>query len=125
MSTAGQPQPNISTLDHELNQAIASGDILGAFDKYYANDVVMQENNGEPFIGKDVNRQREQEFVDSVEEFHGAELLGEAVNGDLSFSEWTYDVTFKSGARVLLEQVAVRRWKNGQVVFERFYYKGD
>src|ERR1700676_4763273 len=88
MSTASQSQLNIAKLDHELNQAILSGDILNAFEKYYANDVVMQENDSDPFKGKEVNRKREQEFVNSVEQFHGAKLLGEAVNGDASFSEW-------------------------------------
>ena len=109
-----------------MNQAILSGDILNAFEKYYANDVVMQENDSEPFAGKEVNRKREQEFVNSVEQFHGAKLLGEAVNGDTSYSEWEYDVTFKGGGgRVKLQQVASRRWKNGQIVHERFYYKAS
>jgi len=125
MSTASQSQPNIAKLDHELNQAILSGDILNAFEKYYANDVVMQENDAEPFKGKEVNRKREQEFVNSVEKFHGAKLLAEAVNGDASFSEWEYDVTFKGGGgQVKMQQIASRRWKNGQVAHERFYYKG-
>ena len=126
MSTATQSPSNIAKLDHELNQAILSGDILGAFEKYYANDVVMQENDSAPFSGKEVNRKREQEFVNSVEQFHGAKLLGEAVNGDASYSEWEYDVTFKGGGgRVKLQQVASRRWKNGQIVHERFYYKAS
>ena len=126
MSTASQSQPNIAKLDKDLNQAILSGDILNAFEKYYANDIVMQENDSEPFTGKEVNRKREQEFVNSVEQFHGAKLLAEAVNGDASFSEWEYDVTFKGGGgRVKMQQVASRRWKSGQVVHERFYYKAS
>lgn len=125
MSTATQSPTNIAKLDHDLNQAILSGDILNAFEKYYANDIVMQENDADPFRGKEVNRKREQEFVNSVEQFHGAKLVGEAVNGDASYSEWEYDVTFKGGKRVKLQQVASRRWKNGQVAHERFYYKGQ
>jgi hypothetical protein len=31
-------------------------------------------------------------------------------------------VTFKGGQRMKLEQVAVRRWKDGKIVKERFYY---
>lgn len=99
--------------------------MLNAFDKFYADDVQMQENDSEPFKGKEVNRKREQEFLNSVEQFHGGKLLGEAVNGDVSYSEWEYDVTFKKGGRVKLQQVAARRWKNGKIVHERFYYKGD
>src|ERR1041385_3350705 len=121
MSTATTQSP-IPQLDRALNQAILSGDILNAFEKFYAEDVVMQENDLPPFTGKDVNRKREQEFVDSVKEFHGAKLLGEAINGDTSYSEWEYDVTFKNGTRTKLQQVASRRWKNGKGSHERFYY---
>jgi ketosteroid isomerase-like protein len=119
-----QTQSDTAALDRKLNQAILAGDILNAFETYYAEDVVMHENDSQPFIGKSVNRKREEDFVNSIQDFHGARLLGEAVNGDTSYSEWEYDVTFKSGIRTKLQQVASRRWKNGQVSHERFYYKG-
>jgi hypothetical protein len=109
-------------LDQALNQQVLAGDIMGAFDKYYADNVVMQENSDEPFVGKEVNREREQKFVNSIAEFHGASVVSSAVNGDTSFSEWAMDVTFQGGARYKLAQVAVRTWKDGQVVRERFYY---
>lgn len=124
MGTPSHSQSNVAKLDQELNQAILSGDILAAFEKFYANDVVMQENDAEPFVGKDMNRKREQDFMNSVEQFHGGKLLANAVNGDVSFSQWEYDVTMKGAGRIRMEQVAVRHWKNGQVARERFYYKG-
>ncbi|MEM1178781.1 MAG: nuclear transport factor 2 family protein [Acidobacteriota bacterium] len=113
---------DIATLETELNQQILSGDIMGAFERYYADDVVMVEPGVEPHEGKAINREREQQFVASVAEFHGAEVKAAAVVGDVSFSEWTMDITFQDGNRALLEQVAVRRWKDGLVVHERFYY---
>jgi ketosteroid isomerase-like protein len=124
MSTP-QTHSNTAARDRELNQAILAGDILNAFEKFYADDVVMHENDSPPFTGKSVNRKREEDFVNSVQEFHEARLLGEAVNGDTSYSEWEYDLTFKSGIRMKLQQVAARRWKNGQVSHERFYYKAS
>lgn len=111
-----------ATLDKALNDTILSGQIMEAFEKFYADDVVMQENASDPFVGKAVNRDREQAFVDSVAEFHGAEILATSTAGDVSFSEWMMDITFQDGNRKKLEQVAVRRWKDGQVVSERFYY---
>lgn len=125
MSTATHTPTDIAKLDHDLNQAILAGDILGAYDKYYADDVVMQENSAEPVSGKAANRKREEDFVNSVEQFHGGKLIGSAVNGDVSYSEWLYDITFKGAGRVKMEQVASRRWKNGKVSHERFYYKGQ
>src|SRR5262245_29517287 len=63
-----QTQSDTIALDRQLNQAILAGDLLNAFEKFYADDVVMQENDSPPFIGKDVNRKREQEFIDSVQQ---------------------------------------------------------
>ena len=78
-----------------------------------------------PFKGKEVNRKREIEFFSSLEQFHGAEVRASAVGDDVSFGEWMFDVTFKGGKRTKMEQVTVRRWKNGKIVSERFYYEGQ
>jgi ketosteroid isomerase-like protein len=113
---------DVKALDDHLNKQILSGDALGAFESFYADDVVMQENSDEPRVGKDTNRKLEQDFFSSIEQFHGAKVLGSAVNGDISYSEWEYDYTPKGGKRLKLTQIAARRWRNGKVVHERFYY---
>jgi hypothetical protein len=115
---------DVATLDKTLNDRILAGDILGAFDEFYASNVVMQENNTEPFVGKKVNREREEKFVASVEKIHSGAVVDSAVNGNVSFSQWEMDLTFKGGNRMKMEQVAVRHWENGKVVRERFFYKG-
>ena len=122
MSTSTQAALDVATLDRQLNDQIAKGDILVAFDRFYAEDVSMQENSDPPFVGKATNRKREEEFVASVQEIHSVKLLSSAVNGDVSFSEWEFDATYKGGTRLKLSEVAVRRWKNGQIAQERFYY---
>ena len=43
---------NIAELDSQLNAQILKGDILGAFDAFYAEDVVMQENSAAPTAGR-------------------------------------------------------------------------
>lgn len=113
---------NIVALEAELNQMILSGQALEAFEKFYADDIVMQENQDEPRKGKAANRAYEEQFFGSIAEFHGAKLGGVAVSGDRSFSEWTFDCTFEGGVRMTNDQVTARTWKDGQVVFERFYY---
>lgn len=114
--------PNLKALDDELNQMILSGKPMEAFEKFYADDVEMQENADPPAKGKDVNRKREEEFFSSVEQFHGAEVLSSGVGDNVTFSEWVMDVSFKGGQRMKLEQVAVRRWRDGKIAKERFYY---
>jgi ketosteroid isomerase-like protein len=114
---------NIAELDQKLNDAILSGKALEAFEELYDDDVVMQENSDPEFRGKDLNRKREQEFFATVEAWHSGQVLASAVNGDVSFSEWTMEVTLKGAGRVKMDQVTVRRWKNGKIVHERFYHK--
>ena len=46
----------------DLNSMILRGNALEAFEKYYAEDVVMQENELPPTIGKGANRERERDF---------------------------------------------------------------
>jgi ketosteroid isomerase-like protein len=113
---------NTANLESELNAMIQKGEIMAAFEKYYAEDVVMQENSEPPFAGKTANRAREQAFVDSVGQVHAIKVVNSAVSGDVAFSEWLLDVTFRNGQRAQMAQVAVRRWKNDRVVHERFYY---
>jgi ketosteroid isomerase-like protein len=113
---------SVQELDKQLNDDVLSGKIMDAFEKYYADDVVMQENSEDPRVGKAANRKAEEEFIASVEAFNGASVKASAVNGDVSFSEWEMDITFKGGKRAKFNQVAVRHWKNGQIVNERFFY---
>lgn len=114
--------PNVKQLNDELDQMVLSGKAMEAYEKFYADDIVMQENADPPTAGKDANRQREIDFFSSVENFHGADVRGSAAGDDISFSEWMMDVTFKGGQRMKMEQTAVRRWKDGKIVSERFYY---
>jgi ketosteroid isomerase-like protein len=114
---------NIAELDKKLNDAILGGKAMEAFEELYDDDIVMQENSDPEFRGKDLNRKREIEFFSTVEAWHGGTVLAAASAGDVSFSEWTMDVTLKGAGRVTMAQVAVRRWKDGKVVHERFYHK--
>ncbi len=115
---------NTQQLDSQLNEMILSGQILEAFDKYYADDVVMQENDDDPTVGKAANRERELAYLGSIESFHGAEVVTSAVDTDVSFSQWKTDVTYKGAPRAQSTQVAIRRWRDGKVVHERFYHQG-
>ena len=116
------PTVDTAALDQTLNQMVLEGKALEAFEQFYADDVVMQENSEEPRVGKDFNRKAEQDFFASIAEFHDGKVLASAINGETSFSEWYMEVTFKNGHRYRLAQVAVRKWKDGKVIHERFFY---
>ena len=106
----------------QLNQMILEGKVLDAFEKFYADNVVMQDNDYPPRVGKDVNRQYEEAFVNGLTEFRGAKVISTIYSDYLAVVEWWFDYTHKDYGTRNYRQLAVQRWKNGQIVEEKFYY---
>ena len=106
----------------ELNHLVLQGNALVAFDKFYHPEVVMQENDQPPTIGKQENRAREQSFYNNISEFRGADVLAMAVNDNVSFVIWKYDYTHREWGVRNYTQVSVQHWQNGLIIKEHFFY---
>ncbi|WP_106792828.1 SnoaL-like domain-containing protein [Aquimarina sp. Aq78] len=105
-----------------LNAMIKKGLILEAFEKFYADDVIMQENENPPTFGKDANRELEKAFVSNITQFRNAEVTNVLINDTISVVQWAFDFDHKEwGTRNYL-QLAIQRWENGQIINEKFYY---
>ena len=114
-------ETNLQELENELNTMIQNGQILEGFEKFYADNCVMQDQGFEPWVGKDLNREREQDFVSKITEFRQGELIKTSVGENVTMSVWQFDYTHAEWGEVKYEQVAVRDWVDGQIVKERFY----
>jgi hypothetical protein len=106
----------------ELNRLVLAGKSLEAFEKFYHNDVQMQENEGAPTVGKDANRQREIEFYSNVSEFRSAEVRGITFGENISSVIWHYDYTHKEWGNRKYTQVSVQTWQDGLIIKEQFFY---
>ncbi len=106
---------------HELNDMILKGQILEAFEKFYSDDVVMQEGAEDPTVGKPACRSKEEAFVNGLEELRAAELRSVAVGDGVTTTEWHFDYTHGDWGEMKYDQVAVQNWKDGKIVKERFY----
>jgi ketosteroid isomerase-like protein len=113
---------NTLELDDQLNTMIVQGNSRDAFLTFYAEDVVAQENDEPERIGRDAWMRGRQDMEKSIKKFD-ARVLAHAANGDTSFSEWEYNLDLEGMGPIRIAQVAVRRWRNGKVVRERFYHK--
>lgn len=117
---------DIAARDQELNDKILQGEILEAFEEFYAEDIVMEEGDDRR-VGKDENREYEEQFVNSLEQFHSAEIKARAVDqeNNVTFSEWENHMTLEGVGRVEQKQVSVRTWnEDGQITSEKFYKIG-
>lgn len=111
----------LTRLETELNEMILDGRILDAFEKFYADDCTLQEGTEDPIVGKDANRAREKMFVEGITEFRGAALHDVAIGDNVTMSVWHFDYTHGEWGSHTYDQVAVRKWRDGKIVDERFY----
>lgn len=106
-----------------LKQLIETGQTLDAMDRFYADDVTMQENEQPPRIGKAVCMAHERQMLAGVTSFK-AILLSQAINEETGvvFSEWQYESTDVSNRHFLLTEVSVQHWRTNLIYQEKFYY---
>lgn len=109
-------------LDRQLNELIIQGKSAEAFEKFYDENVVAQENEDAERVGREPWARMRKELEPKIKKFD-ARVLSNAANGDVSFSEWEYNTEIEGMGTIHMVQVSVRRWKNGRVIRERFYHK--
>jgi len=106
----------------KLNSMVLEGKIMDAMNEFYADDVVMAENDNPPTVGLAANLEREQAFVNNTT-WYGAEVKDVVVDGDTSMVQWRLDFhNVEYGPRLAFTQVAVQKWRDGKIIDERFYY---
>ena len=115
----GQLAEQVATLTH----LIQSGQTLAAMERFYADDVTMQENENLPRVGKAVCLNHERQMLSGTIDFK-ATLICQAINESINvvFSEWVYAFTELSGQRFSLREVSVQQWQNELIQSEKFYY---
>jgi len=107
----------------DLYAQMDEGNIMEAFEKYYHENVVVVEADGQERHGKDAQRRAIEEWIDSVEEMHGGATEfftsneKEAVTMVQSFT----DVTMH-GERMSFREIAVQEWEGDQIIREAFFY---
>jgi len=109
----------------DLYNTMAQGKMLEAFDKYYGENVIMEEVGEDQKVGKALNRAREEQFMAAIEDFHGMGI--DAITADegagITMVEGWMDASIKGMGRIMMKQVAVQKWEGDFIVHEKFYHK--
>ncbi len=116
--------PTIKENVEQLNSMILEGKILEAFDKFYADEIVMQDNETTLREGKKACRDFEESFVNNLTDFRGAKVKDILISEEAGVAaiEWEFDYTHKEWGERNYTQIAVQRWKDGKIVSEKFVY---
>src|SRR5688572_9838303 len=105
---------------------VESGRSIEAMQRFYAEDVMMFENRELSRAGREacVAFEREQLAKTGRPHLKATKRAADPQTG-VSFIEWVVQFRSPSSGRpIRLEEVAVQKWSNGEIIEERFYYEG-
>jgi len=106
----------------DLEELLGKGQFIAAMEKYLADDVVLQEANNEPKVGKEVCLQAEKELLATVTNFGGYQMKNIAISGDTSYYEAIMDFTTNDGKQHHFEQINRTKWRDGKIINERYFH---
>ena len=92
------------------------------YERFYDENVVVQENLQTPRIGRAISIDRQQRMNANVKEVHEFKIGAVLVDGDRSVIEMHLELTTVDGYRIRLEEVGMQTWKNERIIHERYFY---
>ena len=101
---------------------VMTEDHVGAIRDWYAEDASMQENLGEPRVGREALMAGEQRALDRAASVKTELLSPVLVNGDTVAIHWRFTFTGHDGARRVIEEMALQTWRGDKVWREQFFY---
>ena len=113
--------PSRDTVDAFIAE-VMSEDHVGAIAHWYATDASMQENQGEPRVGRQTLMAGEQRTMNQVAGVTTELVGGPLIDGDTVAIRWRFTFTMTDGATRSQEEVAWQIWRGDQVWRETFFY---
>ena len=101
---------------------VLSEDHVGAIARWYAEDAAMQENQGEPRVGRELLMAGERKTLSRVAGVRSALLAGPLIDGDTVAIRWRFTFTTRDGRELSQEEVAWQAWRGEQIWRETFFY---
>ncbi len=106
----------------DLNDMLLQGQDLEALERFYDEEVEVQENDRKPLKGKERAIQAKKDFLSRVSEVRSVKPLKVAVGEKTTMVEWHLCYRLQEGREKKFTQVAVQEWEAGRIVKEKFYF---
>ena len=101
---------------------VLDGKAPEAFDRYYGDEVTMQENEQPPRVGRAACRAFEVDFLSKIKAVRTYVCDGYVISDNKAFIVWRIDADHADWGPLKMSEVAIQEWANGKVVREKFVY---
>jgi predicted flap endonuclease-1-like 5' DNA nuclease len=104
-----------------LDARVAAGDILGAYDTYFAENCTTFSNEKDRTHSKSQKREALIHFLNNVARVNNIELVGKpTIEGAVTTSRFLFNFTNRQGEKMFWDELIRRTWKDGLVVSEQY-----
>ncbi len=104
----------------ELDEMIAGGKILEAFESFFSDAATTRSAKGEVTVSKSQKRDLLKRFFDEMQSTEEILLHDHFLHGNQSYSKFTFVFTHKNGEKLRWHEIITRVWKDGKVVDESY-----
>jgi ketosteroid isomerase-like protein len=101
---------------------VEAREYIDALIEFYQPDVVVQENFGDVRRGRDALIAHEIDITARFGSVPVKKVERFAVNGDVVFINWIFELKSKEGPARTLDEVAMQIWRDDRIAWERFYF---
>src|SRR3954471_20359743 len=109
------------TVVEDFIKTIERGEFLEALDRFYAEDMVAQENEQPPRIGRAAQLVNETAALKRMR-FDSINAASYLVDGDRVAINYVFEMTTVNGDRLRMDEIAYQVWRGDRIVSERYFY---
>ncbi len=108
-----------------LDQLLVEGKFTEAIERFFHTDLTFFADNDEPLHGKNTRLGLMNDFLATVQSIDQASLHQSLVDGEKTFSRFTFEFSQHDGNQLRWDEVIIRKWADGKVVEEQYITSGD
>lgn len=116
-----EKQSDISALVAEKTELTKNGQVVEATEKLFADNAETVDFTGVKTSNRDEMVQKMKDFTSGIQKVNGITHHNTAINGDVSFLEFTFDFDMADGTKILWHEIIRSVWKDGKIVSEQFF----
>jgi len=113
--------PSLETVDRFIAM-VEQHQTVEAMERFYAPHASMQENEHAPRVGRETLVTHERAMLAQVRSLKAKCLRPALINGDHVVIRWLFETEALDGKQNRLDEVALQRWQDEQIVEEKFFY---
>lgn len=113
--------PTLTTLERFIAR-VEENKHVEAIQEFYTEQASMQENQGEPRVGREGLMAGEARVLARVKSVASQCVRPVMVNGDHVAIRWVFRFEWLDGSSTTMEEVAWQRWEGERIAQETFFY---